>query len=94
MALALATVLARVTTSDRPAEATTSRTVAALVAATLDEKLAMLHGGEDPAYLGQSGYVAGVPRLGIPELRLVDGAPMSLWSLPTTTRARASTVRR
>lgn len=40
---------------------------------TLDEKLAMLHGATDPNSLGQAGYVPGVPRLGIPELRLSDG---------------------
>ncbi|MGW0753989.1 beta-glucosidase [Streptomyces sp. NPDC002587] len=40
---------------------------------TLDEKTALLHGDRDPASLGQSGYVPGVPRLGIPALRLADG---------------------
>ncbi|MEU9147011.1 glycoside hydrolase family 3 C-terminal domain-containing protein [Streptomyces sp. NPDC048349] len=40
---------------------------------TLDEKTALLHGGPDPAPLGQAGYVPGVPRLGIPALRLADG---------------------
>ncbi|MFD9412335.1 beta-glucosidase [Streptomyces sp. NPDC059989] len=40
---------------------------------TLDEKTALLHGGPDPAPLGQAGYLPGVPRLGIPALRLADG---------------------
>ncbi|MGW7460867.1 beta-glucosidase, partial [Streptomyces sp. NPDC054797] len=40
---------------------------------TLDEKTALLHGAPDPAPLGQAGYVPGVPRLGIPALRLADG---------------------
>ena len=40
---------------------------------SLEEKLALTQGGRDPAYLGQAGYVAGVPRLGIPALRLADG---------------------
>ncbi|MFC7310659.1 beta-glucosidase [Streptomyces monticola] len=40
---------------------------------TLDEKLSLLHGGTDPENLGQAGYVPGVPRLGIPPLRLADG---------------------
>ncbi|MGW7315956.1 beta-glucosidase [Streptomyces sp. NPDC054865] len=46
---------------------------------TLDEKTALLHGGEDPHPeadpdpRGRAGYVAGVPRLGIPALRLADG---------------------
>ncbi|MGW0362796.1 beta-glucosidase [Streptomyces sp. NPDC002990] len=41
---------------------------------TLDEKTALLHGGRDPAPLGQAGYLPGVPRLGIPALRLADGS--------------------
>ncbi|WP_327427078.1 beta-glucosidase family protein [Streptomyces sp. NBC_01236] len=40
---------------------------------TLDEKISLLHGATDPNSLGQAGYVPGVPRLGIPPLRLVDG---------------------
>ncbi|MEV6329824.1 beta-glucosidase [Streptomyces sp. NPDC051909] len=40
---------------------------------TLDEKTALLHGAADPERLGQAGYVPGVPRLGIPPLRLADG---------------------
>ncbi|WP_406511780.1 glycoside hydrolase family 3 C-terminal domain-containing protein [Streptomyces sp. NBC_00161] len=40
---------------------------------TLEEKTALLHGGRDPAPLGQAGYLPGVPRLGIPALRLADG---------------------
>ncbi|GAA2284938.1 glycosyl hydrolase [Streptomyces ruber] len=40
---------------------------------TLAEKISLLHGATDPAPLGQAGYVPGVPRLGIPPLRLADG---------------------
>lgn len=40
---------------------------------TLDEKLSFLSGSRDPRNLGQAGYLPGVPRLGIPELRLTDG---------------------
>ncbi|MFF3016178.1 beta-glucosidase [Streptomyces sp. NPDC057939] len=44
---------------------------------TLDEKTALLHGAKDPDAdadpRGRAGYVAGVPRLGIPALRLADG---------------------
>jgi len=40
---------------------------------TLAEKIAMLHGERDPENLGQAGYLPGVPRLGIPPLRLSDG---------------------
>ena len=59
--------------------------VAELVAQmTLDEKLSLLHGGTDPAGQGQSGYVPGVPRLGIPELRLTDGAGGVRMATPAT----------
>lgn len=40
---------------------------------TLEEKLAMVQGSRDPAYNGGAGYVAGVPRLDVPPLRLADG---------------------
>jgi beta-glucosidase len=40
---------------------------------TLDEKLSLVHGTRDPNGLGQAGYWPGVPRLGIPPLRLADG---------------------
>ncbi|MEV1179093.1 glycoside hydrolase family 3 N-terminal domain-containing protein, partial [Nonomuraea sp. NPDC049784] len=49
---------------------------------TLEEKVSLLHGAEDPASKGQAGYLPGVPRLGIPELRLADG--------PAGVRATAS----
>ncbi|MFV0131007.1 beta-glucosidase family protein [Streptomyces sp. HMX112] len=56
----------------RPARA--GRRVDELVARlTLDEKLGLLHGAKDPHSLGQAGYLPGVPRLGIPPLRLADG---------------------
>lgn len=41
---------------------------------TLDEKITLVHGlPGDPRSLGGAGYVAGVPRLGIPELQMTDG---------------------
>ncbi|MFG2648786.1 beta-glucosidase [Streptomyces sp. NPDC048436] len=40
---------------------------------TLDEKLSLVHGATDPRRLGQAGYLPGIKRLGIPELRLSDG---------------------
>jgi beta-glucosidase len=52
---------------------------------TLAEKLTLIHDGrEDPAsYQGQAGYVGGVPRLGIPGLRLADGPPGVLTRQPS-----------
>ena len=52
---------------------------------TLEEKLTLIHGtSEDPAvYQGQAGYLAGIPRLGIPGLRFADGPPGVLTRHPS-----------
>jgi len=52
---------------------------------TLAEKLTLIHDSrEGPAtYQGQAGYIAGVPRLGIPGLRLADGPPGVLTRHPS-----------
>ena len=56
------------------AQAGASSKIDGLIAAmTLDEKLNMLYGATDPAGYGEAGYIAGVPRLNIPPLRLTDG---------------------
>jgi len=59
---------------------------------TLQEKLTLIHGTkEDPAvYQGQAGYLAGVPRLGIPGLRMADGPPGVLTRHPS--QAETSTM--
>ncbi|MFD3544480.1 beta-glucosidase [Streptomyces sp. NPDC058655] len=51
---------------------------------TLEEKTALLHGAQDPAHLGQAGYVPGVPRLGIPALRIADGSAAVAVARPAT----------
>ncbi|MEU0715972.1 beta-glucosidase [Streptomyces lavendulocolor] len=53
--------------------ATAGRVDDLLARLTLDEKLTFLHGAKDPRSLGQAGWIPGVPRLGIPPLRLADG---------------------
>jgi beta-glucosidase len=42
---------------------------------TFEEKVSMIHGATEPKETnqGQAGYLPGVPRLGIPSLRLADG---------------------
>lgn len=59
-----------------PADAK-ARTEKLLNQMTLEEKMVLIHGArENPAlYQGQAGYLAGVPRLGIPGLRFADGPP-------------------
>lgn len=41
------------------------------------EKMAVIRGAREPegAYQGQAGWTAGVPRLGIPDMRFADGPP-------------------
>ena len=48
-----------------------------LSAMTLDEKVAVIRGAHEPEAVeqGQAGWTAGVPRLGIPDLRFADGPP-------------------
>ena len=52
---------------------------------TLEEKMALIRGAsEDPATnQGQAGYLRGVPRLGIPPIRMSDGPPGVLTRLPS-----------
>ena len=40
---------------------------------TPQEKIGLVHGAVDPGNQQQAGYVAPVPRLGIPAVRLTDG---------------------
>src|SRR6266567_6172482 len=52
---------------------------------TLEEKLTLIHGTleDSKVYQGQAGYLAGVPRLGIPGLRFADGPPGVLTRHPS-----------
>jgi beta-glucosidase len=53
---------------------------------TLSEKISLIHGALEPAstYQGQAGYWAGLPRLGIPPLRMADGPPGILTRIPSS----------
>ena len=67
---------------------------------TLEEKMALIRGAsEDPSTnQGQAGYLRGVPRLGIPPIRMSDGPPGVLTRLPsqaeTATMGLAATFSR
>ena len=52
---------------------------------TLQEKIRLIHGtNENPKDdQGQAGYLAGIPRLGIPSLRMADGPPGALTRVPS-----------
>jgi len=62
-----------------------ARVDALLARMTLADELMLIHDSrEDPGtYQGQAGYVAGIPRLGIPGLRLADGPPGVLTRHPS-----------
>jgi len=69
--VALLVCFARVSHAAPPAAP--SRVEDLLARMTLPEKIALLTGAADPKSIGQAGTIAGVPRLGIPPLRLADG---------------------
>jgi beta-glucosidase len=66
----------------------TPKVTALVNALTLDEKLSLVHGGHDPASLGQAGYLPGVPRLGIPERRDADALGINVTADATALPAR------
>jgi beta-glucosidase len=52
---------------------------------TLDEKMALIRGASEPPATnqGNAGYLTGVPRLGIPPIRMSDGPPGVLTRYPS-----------
>jgi beta-glucosidase len=62
-----------------PGGITSDRVDALIAQMTLDEKLLLVSGGPENSAGGydeySAGYLRGVPRLGIPGLRLADGPP-------------------
>lgn len=82
-ALCLQTAAAQA--ADMKANAVEARVNKLLSQMTLDEKISLIQGTrEDPAvYQGQAGYLAGIPRLGIPGLRFADGPPGVLTRHPS-----------
>ncbi len=70
---ALALALATFSACSSPEGGTSARVNRLLANMTLEEKIGMLHGVTDPDGPSGAGYLAGVPRLGVPPLRLADG---------------------
>lgn len=69
------------------ADAVERKTEALLSAMTDEEKAQLCHGGMNPPEVGQignGGYIGGVPRLGVPEIRMYDG-PAGVTSIYETT---------
>lgn len=83
-----------------PEGGTDARASALLAQLTFDEKIDLVRGTQEgPATdQGEAGYLPGVPRLGIPSLRLADGPPGILTRLPsaapTATMGLAATFSR
>ncbi len=71
--------LARQSSDDAvpPERANFARVDKLLAQMTLEEKMDLIRGDAEPAATnqGQAGYLPGVPRLGIPPLRMADGPP-------------------
>jgi beta-glucosidase len=68
-----------------PAETDDSARVEQLLGQmTLEEKVNLIRGAWEPAgeNQGQAGYLPGVPRLGVPSLRMADGPPGVLTRVP------------
>lgn len=72
-ALATAAVTAEPTTASRTTVTPSPRVASLIAQMTLDEKLSFVSPAVDPKNRRQAGYIPGVARLGIPELRLTDG---------------------
>jgi beta-glucosidase len=73
--------------ADEPTVVTNNSRVDRLLSEmTLEDKINLLHGAdENPAtFQGQAGYWPGVPRLGIPAMRLADGPPGVLTRVSST----------
>jgi beta-glucosidase len=73
-------------TADLPRVTADSRAGRLLSEMTLDEKLTLLEGAQETAATNQyqAGYLPGIPRLGIPSLRLSDGPPGVATRQPST----------
>ena len=77
LALAIILIGATAATGQPPPDDFSPRVRGLLAQMTREEKLAVIRGTREPeaVFMGQAGWIRGVPRLGIPDLRFADGPP-------------------
>jgi beta-glucosidase len=75
--LALALLLTGPAAVSQPDPEFSPRVQRLLAQMSREEKLAVIRGAQEPeaAFIGEAGWIRGVPRLGIPDLRFADGPP-------------------
>lgn len=68
-----------------PEQANDARVDKLLSQMSLEDKMNLIRGATEPADTnqGQAGYLPGVPRLGVPSLRMADGPPGLLTRIPS-----------
>jgi beta-glucosidase len=77
LALAIILIGATAAAGQPPPDDVSPRVRRLLAQMSREEKLAVIRGAREPdaTFLGQAGWIRGVPRLGIPDLRFADGPP-------------------
>jgi beta-glucosidase len=77
LAIAIVLIGATAAAGQPPSDEFSPRVRGLLAQMSLEEKLAIIRGAREPdsVFQGQAGWIRGVPRLGIPDLRFADGPP-------------------
>jgi beta-glucosidase len=77
LAIAIVLIGATAAAGPPPPDGFSPRVRGLLAQMSLEEKLAIIRGAREPdsVFQGQAGWIRGVPRLGIPDLRFADGPP-------------------
>ena len=75
--IALALLLTSAAAAAQPDPEFSPRVQRLLAQMSREEKLAVIRGAQEPEaqFIGEAGWIRGVPRLGIPDLRFADGPP-------------------
>lgn len=77
LAIAIVLIGATAAAGQPPPDEFSPRVRGLLAQMSVEEKLAIIRGAREPdsVFQGQAGWIRGVPRLGIPDLRFADGPP-------------------